>query len=205
MNVKAVLSLRRFAPSTSTTGAAHLRWQGGKTPITHRDDVGGSGPGAPDAPLRGGTLGRAGTDPGRYHVERVRRLRRTRPGARPAAALRGLLGAVIRREPAPHGPLHEVLALAARPSGCRTSASSLPKSANVVNATRSCHCSTGSSRESERWSSTEWSLPSGCCSRHDDRREQWHDRVALTAFALFGSDEAEVLHPLGLAANEDFL
>ena len=117
---------------------------GGETPITHRDDVGGPGPGAPDAPLRGGTLGRAGTDPARLPRRRVRRLRRVdrgRPSGRASGACSGRSFAASRRRTAPFTKS----SLAARPSGCRTSASSLPKSANVVNATRSCHCSRRSS------------------------------------------------------------
>ena len=144
MNVKAVAdSLRRFALSTSTTGAAHLRWQGGKPPSPTGTTLGVLVLVRQTLRSEEARWVEQGLTLHVYHVDESGGCGEW-TGADRAAALRGLLGAVIRREPARTAPYRKS-SFAARPSGCRTSASSLPKSANAVNATRSCHCSRRSS------------------------------------------------------------
>jgi hypothetical protein len=109
LNTPAVAGyLRQVALSSATTGAAHLRWQGGKPP-------------APAGAMTGVLvlMRQAVRADGARWIEQGATLHVYRVdesgdwgewlGEGRKSALRGLLGAVQRREPAPDGPLHEAL------------------------------------------------------------------------------------------------
>lgn len=109
LNVPAVADhLRRFALSPTATGAAHLRWPGGRPPAPAAATSGVLILLRQTVRPEGSRWVEQGATLHAYHVDESGNWGEW-VGEERRAAIRALLGAVLRREPAPDGPLHDAL------------------------------------------------------------------------------------------------
>lgn len=111
LNVPVVAeALRRLALTPLTTGAAHLRWADGKPPAPARTTFGVLVLLRQSFRSEGARWVEQGTSLHCYHVAGTGDWVEWH-GEDRKAALRGVLGAAVRREPQPDDPLHEALAV----------------------------------------------------------------------------------------------
>lgn len=109
LNVPAVDEhLRRFALSPAVTGAAHLRWPSGRPPAPAAASLGILVFLRQTIRLEGSRCFEQGATLHVYHVDESGNWGEWN-GEERREAIRALLGAVLRRESAPDGPLHDAL------------------------------------------------------------------------------------------------